>query len=839
MSGERRRARKSLRRLHGGLDQLRWKAVDTGTLDLGHCDDALFFGLEEVDGQQYLRKRNELVEEVAKSDGGNEDQNVLQVEGDLAPSSKKKKTTAQDDAVDIFEKPKNRGEKTTEKRKKDKEKKKTEKKKSAKTEKKPRQENHGSKQADVVEDVNEAWGETSSSSVRLHSLLVEALHTLHFNTPTPIQSSAIPRIIEPGNDQALADVVGSAETGSGKTLAFGLPILHSLMHCWNARGNLHKPFALILAPTRELAMQITSVLSDICRCFRDRRRVEVVNVIGGLSEHKQRRQLSTSGKPCHIIVATPGRLCDMLGDEDAGALQDMSSLRYLVVDEADRMMDDGHFPELFKIFGRVIDHEKLAAKGLCPIAEAKRAREGTDFDDVRDGFRGEKGINEKFNKEHDDDNIEEFDMDEQTFHFDAFPSEEQLQLAKNDPQRVVPFHLREDSSESEEEAHEEIRCVVQGYIERQRQTLLFSATAIHNSKQTKKKRTSHRLEKSAKDNNTHLTKLGIPSHICQLLKTVGIQKNTLIADVIANNSKQLENDSQSKMIGNKRRRSDGSEEKTGNTVPLLPQGLQQWEVRVTTEDKDVMAYFYLLKNIGRTLIFVNSIKTARRLDGLLRALGLNCRCIHAQLQQKQRIKALESFVASPVGILVATDVAARGLDLPKIQHVIHYDISRSPQVYIHRSGRTARAGQKGVSLSIVAPEDTDYHKDICDMMQVRSLPLLKGINLSSVPVVKERVKLAKKIFLQTFVSSQSVKEQNWLKQSAKDTDLVVDDMLLLEMSNELDTATGGRKHRDEKEVKKSLDADRARLKRLLNEPLEDHNSKVSNRQKRAFVVVAK
>jgi ATP-dependent RNA helicase DDX24/MAK5 len=74
------------------------------------------------------------------------------------------------------------------------------------------------------------------------------------------------------------------------------------------------------------------------------------------------------------------------------------------------------------------------------------------------------------------------------------------------------------------------------------------------------------------------------------------------------------------------------------------------------------------------LVFVNSIKSARRLDGLLRALGINCRTIHAQLQQKQRLKALESFQASPISVLVATDVAARGLDIPKINFVLHYDI---------------------------------------------------------------------------------------------------------------------------------------------------------------------
>ncbi len=79
-------------------------------------------------------------------------------------------------------------------------------------------------------------------------------------------------------------------------------------------------------------------------------------------------------------------------------------------------------------------------------------------------------------------------------------------------------------------------------------------------------------------------------------------------------------------------------------------------------------------------MFVNSIKTARRLDGLLRALGLNCRTVHSQLQQRQRLRALDSFRSSPIGVLVATDIAARGLDIPKVEFVVHYDIARSTQV---------------------------------------------------------------------------------------------------------------------------------------------------------------
>ena len=162
--------------------------------------------------------------------------------------------------------------------------------------------------------------------------------------------------------------------------------------------------------------------------------------------------------------------------------------------------------------------------------------------------------------------------------------------------------------------------------------------------------------------------------------------------------------------------SEKKEEDFGNVTALaqnLPKHLTHKQVNSPIEEKDVYAYYYLHCNPGkRILIFVNSIKTARRLDGLLRALHLDCRVIHAQLQQRQRIRALESFQKSSTGILVATDVAARGLDIANIDVVIHYDIARSPQVYIHRSGRTARANRAGTSISIVSPEDHIHHSAI-------------------------------------------------------------------------------------------------------------------------------
>ena len=116
---------------------------------------------------------------------------------------------------------------------------------------------------------------------------------------------------------------------------------------WTTYKNIRFSHSLIIAPTRELARQISTVLTDVSTQFREYDfRIEIVTIVGGMSEHKQRRQLCGLTRPTHIVVATPGRLSQLLQDEEILAFQDMSGLRFLVVDEADRIMEDGHYAEV-------------------------------------------------------------------------------------------------------------------------------------------------------------------------------------------------------------------------------------------------------------------------------------------------------------------------------------------------------------------------------------------------------------------------------------------------------------------------------------------------------------
>ena len=157
---------------------------------------------------------------------------------------------------------------------------------------------------------------------------VEAgLASTGFITPTPIQSEAIPSVMNG------RDIMGQAQTGTGKTAAFVLPILHRLMQ--GKRGHVR---SLIIAPTRELAEQIHNTLNNLGK----ETRMRMVAVYGGVNINTQIQKLNQGAE---IVVACPGRLLDHL---DRGTI-DISRVEVLVIDEADRMFDMGFLPDIRKI----------------------------------------------------------------------------------------------------------------------------------------------------------------------------------------------------------------------------------------------------------------------------------------------------------------------------------------------------------------------------------------------------------------------------------------------------------------------------------------------------------
>ena len=751
---------------------LPWRPLDVSKTDLGDFEDAVFFGLEELDGNAYKLTKStsttsykiESVAVPAEADQG-KGKRKREASSGTAPKSSKQPQGGE------------KGPPTS---------------------------------AEAPPTSTSTWGESSSSTLSspkivLNSLLVDSLLALGFTVPTPIQVAAIPATL-----RERCDLVGAAETGSGKTLAFCLPVLHSLLCDWSTLQQSQQqqlcPYALILSPTRELAMQISSVLREVCgqlRLLHSSLKIEVVTIVGGMSEQKQRRQLSgASGRPVHVLVATPGRLCDMVQDESIRAFSDMSRLRFLIVDEADRIVEEGHFPELHRVFSRIRDHEKIAQSGQVPSEVYARRKEGTfeagdmgdaellslpapapapmpskaDMDACRalsqrlgrnfltsddlltlGGEGDDEGATAWAAEEEEESGREDAADDEDedaltNLVFDRMPTEEELAEARrNTP--AVPYEEDDEGRPWKRGRGAGKRgkakvttpaaaAVTPALVVLHRQTLLYSATALRTQVQTehvssKKQRKIRGLSGEGVQR--------LPYHMQQLLSTVALETSRAVrvidvtgvaqaSDARANAAKAVPASTTSL--------SAPAPAQTGSVA--LPKGLTQLQVSVPAEDKDLLAYYYLQKHQGRALLFVNSIKTARRVDGLLRALGVNCRAIHAQLQQRQRLRALESFSASPIGVLVATDVAARGLDIAKITTVLHYDVARSPQVYVHRAGRTARANEKGTSLSLVAPEDAVHHGHICDLLGVSALGPL-AVDGEEVDILRERVALAKKV----------------------------------------------------------------------------------------------
>lgn len=166
------------------------------------------------------------------------------------------------------------------------------------------------------------------SEMSLSRQVLDALTQMGFSDATPIQEQAVPLLMQG------EDIIGQARTGTGKTAAFGIPIIEKML----AAGSYQKPFALILAPTRELALQVCDQLRQIGA----HAHISAVPIYGGTDIERQIHQLQ---RGADIVVGTPGRVLDHM---DRGTLK-LGSVQMVVLDEADRMLDMGFIDDVNKI----------------------------------------------------------------------------------------------------------------------------------------------------------------------------------------------------------------------------------------------------------------------------------------------------------------------------------------------------------------------------------------------------------------------------------------------------------------------------------------------------------
>ena len=349
--------------------------------------------------------------------------------------------------------------------------------------------------------------------------LLKAVKELKYINPTEIQAQAIPLILKAN------DVLGTAQTGTGKTAAFALPILHHLINENKNNYNKTKIRALVVTPTRELAIQIGENFTDYAKYNNIKNTV----IFGGV---KQGAQTNALANGVDVLVATPGRLLDLIGQ----GFISLNDVGYFVLDEADRMLD----------MGFINDIKKLLEK-----------------------------------------------------------------LPKN------------------------------------RQSLFFSAT--------------------------------MPSSILTLSNTILRNPKKIAAHQVSTTAETIR---QSIYYTNK------------------------------SDKKDLLFHILKDKDIKQILVFSRTKHGSDRIVRNLQKNNIESAAIHGDKSQNQRQRALQSFKDNKVRVLVATDIAARGIDIDKLSYVLNYDIPNEPETYVHRIGRCGRAGEKGVSISICEPEENIFANSI-------------------------------------------------------------------------------------------------------------------------------
>ena len=355
--------------------------------------------------------------------------------------------------------------------------------------------------------------------LKLELPILKALEKQGYTQPTPIQEQAIPILLK-GHD-----LLGVAQTGTGKTAAFGIPILNHLLKENNSGQGKRKIKALVVTPTRELAIQIAENFTDYSQFTHLRNTV----IFGGV---KQSKQVASLQQGVDILVATPGRLLDLMNQ---GYIT-FRDLKYVVLDEADQMLDMGFIHDVKKI------------------------------------------------------------------------------IAKLPPNR---------------------------------QSLFFSAT--------------------------------MPKTIVELSQ---------------------------KMLGDFERVTIKPEQATAEKV-------KQGVYFVSKNNKpNLLIHLLDQRPQDSVLVFSRTKHGANKIVKTLDKAKIKSAAIHGNKSQAQRQKALGEFKDGSLKVLIATDIAARGIDVDDLALVINYDLPNVSETYVHRIGRTGRASASGIALSFCMGDERPYLKDI-------------------------------------------------------------------------------------------------------------------------------
>lgn len=220
---------------------------------------------------------------------------------------------------------------------------------------------------------------------------------------------------------------------------------------------------------------------------------------------------------------------------------------------------------------------------------------------------------------------------------------------------------------------------------------------------------------------------------------------------------------------------------------VCPSTLQHYSLYCLDQDKIGHLYALLWGGSGggplsaasaahppRTLVFVNAISLTKELATTLALLGIPCASLHAQMPQKQRMKVLDRFRQGQLSVLVTSDVAARGLDIPSVAIVVHYHIPHTLDIFIHRSGRTARANQTGTSVALVAPHESAQFGRLISTARLAIKEYPVDMSRRAAYGGKAAI-LAQKIAKLETQQSRRLREQSWEERAAEALGVDLDD----------------------------------------------------------------
>lgn len=458
--------------------------------------------------------------------------------------------------------------------------------------------------------------------------LVTTCRQLGFHKPTPVQRRLIPFLIKNRHESVLA----IAATGTGKTAAYVLPILHHLS------TDPYGIYAVILTPTRELAQQIHQ---QVLALGSSGAKVKSVLVMGGLDAVRQSCLLDQQ-RP-HFVVATPGRLATLLRGPHPPR---MSHVRYLVLDEADRLLASGDCNCGFErdVAELVLHCRPEGRRDPCQtlLFSATVSASLQTLEEMAGGNR--RLPLRKFIIRQDGEVVVDGNDTKKKFKNKLNSNDNESATASNDDSE-------DETSDSESETN-----------------ALTTAEGV-----------------GAKiPNGLQQEYVFMPARVrdAYLLATV----RTLLA-----NGGRSEQDEKKEAKKQKKQRHH-----RGGKGKEIPQPKQ------AADDNGDDPEAFKAKS---AILFVSTCQRAALVSGILEHVGVANVALHSLLSQHRRLAALGKFQSEQVRILVATDVAARGLDIPHTDLVINVELPRNPVNYVHRVGRTARAGRRGRAVSLVAESD--------------------------------------------------------------------------------------------------------------------------------------